>query len=164
MNVRSIATYTIALIVSFFHSGAWAEDAKAEAAALATAMTNVPITLEQGLKASEAQGKPISAKFEIEDGGLQLSVYTAKDKHFFEVIVDHTNGKIKKTEEIVESEDLEHANPQGIAMSKAKTSLAAAVASVQKANPGSRIVSIYPELKGGSPTAQVTLLQGNSSK
>jgi hypothetical protein len=30
--------------------------------------------LQQGLAASEQQGKPISAKFEVDDGKLQLSV------------------------------------------------------------------------------------------
>lgn len=39
--------------------------------------------------ASESEGQPISGKFEVEDGKLQLAVYTAKDGKFFEVIVDH---------------------------------------------------------------------------
>ena len=46
--------------------------------ALAAAMKNVPTTLEKGLQASERTGKPISAKFEVEDGKLQLSIYTMK--------------------------------------------------------------------------------------
>src|SRR5438552_2126737 len=36
------------------------------------------INLQQGLAASEAQGQPISAKFEVDEGKLQLSVYTMK--------------------------------------------------------------------------------------
>ena len=48
---------------------AWAEEANP--AALAAAMKNASATLQGGLKASEAQGTPISAKFEIEDGKLQ---------------------------------------------------------------------------------------------
>ena len=38
--------------------------------ALAGAMKNATATLQGGLRASEAQGTPISAKFEIEDGKL----------------------------------------------------------------------------------------------
>jgi hypothetical protein len=40
------------------------------------------INLQEGLAASEQQGKPISAKFEVDDGKLQLSVYTAKEGKF----------------------------------------------------------------------------------
>jgi hypothetical protein len=39
----------------------------------------VKVSLDDGLRASETRGTPISAKFEIEDGKLQLSVYTKKD-------------------------------------------------------------------------------------
>ena len=42
------------------------------------------INLQQGLAASEAQGQPISVKFEVDEGKLQLSVYTAKDGKFSE--------------------------------------------------------------------------------
>jgi hypothetical protein len=50
--------------------------------------------LDDGLRASEAQGTPISGKFEIKDRKLQLSLYTMKDDKFFEVIVDHKTGKV----------------------------------------------------------------------
>ncbi len=49
------------------------------------------INLQQGLAVSEQQGQPISAKFEIDEGKLQLSVYTAKDGKFSEVLVDPVN-------------------------------------------------------------------------
>ena len=38
---------------------------------LAEALESVTVSLDDGLRASEAQGTPISAKFEIEDGKLQ---------------------------------------------------------------------------------------------
>src|SRR6266481_1572392 len=44
-------------------------------AALAKALPEASVSLDQGLKASEREGKPISGKYEIEDGALQLSVY-----------------------------------------------------------------------------------------
>jgi hypothetical protein len=72
-------------------------------------VTDAKLTLQQGLTAAAQQGRPILAKFEVEDGKLQLSVYTAKDGTFSEVIVDHTTGNIAKTETITEGEDLAEA-------------------------------------------------------
>src|SRR6266704_6960175 len=69
-------------------------------AELAKAVAVAKVSLEQGLSTSAHEGKPISAKFEIEDGKLQLSVYTAKGDSFSEVVVDHTTGKAAKTEPI----------------------------------------------------------------
>src|SRR5258705_6363702 len=37
------------------------------------------ISLQQGLAASAQAGQPISAKFEVDKGKLQLSVYTVKE-------------------------------------------------------------------------------------
>ena len=137
---------------------------KEEAAALAKALPEASVTLDQGLKASEREGKPISAKFEIEHGALQLSVYTAKDGKFSEVIVDHKSGAIAKAETITDAGDLKHARAQIRAMDKAKSSLEAAVQNALKANGGFVAVSAMPGLKGGKPVAQITLLKGTSRK
>ncbi len=85
------------------------------------------INLQQGLAAGEQQGQPISAKFEVDEGKLQLSVYTAKDGKFSEVLVDYMNGKVTKAEPITEGDDLAAANSQIAAMAKAKTTLKEAV-------------------------------------
>src|ERR1700722_11552309 len=70
-------------------------------AELATAVSGAKVTLEQGLMTSKKSGKPVSAKFEIENGKPQLSVYTVKDgTKYSEVIVDHTLGEIAKAEPI----------------------------------------------------------------
>ena len=50
-----------------------------EKAELATAVSGAKVTLEQGLMVSKKNGKPVSAKFEIENGKPQLSVYIVKD-------------------------------------------------------------------------------------
>src|SRR5215471_3537894 len=71
-------------------------------AALAKVLPQATVSLEQGIKASERAGKPISAKFEIEHGALQLSVYTEKAGKFSEVIVDHKTGAVKKSEAITD--------------------------------------------------------------
>ena len=133
-------------------------------AALARAMQPAKATLEAGLKASEREGKPISAKFEIEDGKLQLSVYTAKGDGFTEAVLDPASGAIVKAEKITEADDLKEAQAQSAAMTKAKQSLLAATEAAVKANSGFRAVSVEPELKDGHPVAEVTLLQGSTFK
>jgi hypothetical protein len=45
-----------------------------EQAELANALSEAKVSLQQGLVASESEGQPISGKFEVEDGKLQLSV------------------------------------------------------------------------------------------
>src|SRR3984893_17896728 len=116
------------------------------------------INLQQGLAASEQQGQPISAKFEIDEGKLQLSIYTARDGKFSEVLVDYTNGKVMKAEPIAEGDDLAAAKLQSAAMTKAKTTLKEAVdkAGAQSAN--IRVVSAVPSLKDGRPVVSVAFL------
>src|ERR1700731_2235676 len=155
------------LIVAISLSGglfppAWAEGG--DPAALAAAMKNATATLQGGLKASEAQGTPISAKFEIEDGKLQLSVYTMKGSDFMEVVADPNTGTIAKAEKITDAGDLKEAAEQKATMAKAKVPLVTATETAVNANAGSRAVSIVPELKNGQATAEVTLLQGTSFK
>jgi hypothetical protein len=141
---------------------AWAEDD--DPAALAAALKNVSATLQGGLKASEAQGTPISAKFEIEDGKLQLSVYTMKGDSFTEVVSDPTTGAITEAETIKEADDLKEATAQKAAMARAKVPLLSAAETAVNANAGFRAVSIVPELKSGQAIAEVTLLAGSTFK
>jgi tryptophan synthase beta subunit len=132
---------------------------------LTKGVTESKVTLQQGLTAAAQQGRPISAKFEVEDGKLQLSVYTAKDGKFSEVIVDHTTGNIAKTESITEGEDLAEAKAQNTAMGKkAKTDLKAAVDKAAGATSGSRAISVIPAVKDGHVIASVTLLTGQQLK
>jgi Flp pilus assembly secretin CpaC len=121
---------------------AWAEGG--DEAALAAAMKNASATLQGGLKASEAQGTPISAKFEIEDGKLQLSIYTMKGNDFMEVVADPNTGAIAKAEKITDAGDLKEAAEQKAAMARAKLRLLNAAETAVKANAGSRAVSIVP--------------------
>ena len=133
-------------------------------AALAAAMKNAAATLQGGLKASEAQGTPISAKFEIEDGKLQLSIYTMKGNDFMEVVADPNTGAISKAEKITDADDLKEATEQKTAIAGAKVPLLTATETAVNANAGSRAVSIVPELTNGQATAEVTLLQGTALK
>jgi len=135
-----------------------------DSAALAAAMKDATATLQGGLKASEREGTPISAKFEIEDRKLQLSVYTMKGDGFMEVVADPKTGAIAKAEKITDTEDLKAATAQKAAMAKANVPLLTATETAVKANTGFRAVSIYPQLRDGRAVAEVTLLQGTNFK
>jgi len=135
-----------------------------DSAALAKALSEASVPLDRGLTASASEGTPISGKYELEDGALQLSVYTAKGDQFSEVIVDHKSGMIKAAEKITEADDLDDAKAQSQAMAKAKRSLDQAVVSAVAANPGYRAVSATPELKDGKPIAAITLMKGAEVK
>jgi hypothetical protein len=126
--------------------------------ALAEQVAAAPVTLEQGLAASEAEGQPISGKFEIEEGNFQLSVYTKKDGEFREVLVDWRTGKIAKSEPLEEKEDIADAKAQSQLMAKARLPLRTAVEKAVAANPGFRAVSVVPSTEDGETIAAVGLV------
>ena len=82
----------VALIAAITIWSALLVSARAEESDLAAAMKDATATLQGGIKASESEGIPLSAKFEIEDGKLQLSVYTMKGDSFMEVVADPQDG------------------------------------------------------------------------
>lgn len=162
-TMKTMAAFVIALV--FVVPTGWAQTpADQEHAELAKALKDAKIPLERGLTASAKEGKPISAKYEVEDGKLQLSVYTMKGNNFSEVIVDHKTGKIAKAEPITKGDDLAHAKEQSEAMAKAKRSLGAAASEAVKENKGYRVVSVMPAVKEGHPVADVTLVKGTEWK
>ena len=140
-----------------------ANEAK-DQAAVAKQLSSAKVTLSQGLAASEAQGQPISAKFEIDEGHFQLSVYTAQGSTFQEVLVDYTTGKIAKAGPLDEADDVVAAKKQMAAMAKAKTTLKAATDKAESENAGYRAVSATPTLKADHAVAKVTLVKGNQFK
>ena len=93
----------------------------------------------------------------MENGTLQLSVYTEKNGKFFEVVVDHMKGSIAKTEPISEGDDLADAKSQSAAMKNAKTSLKQAV---DKAAGLNLAVGVTPEMQEGHPVASISLARG----
>ena len=163
-TLRSILAATVVGLATAALIPARAADTEKGRAELAAALRDAKATLEEGLKISEREGKPISAKFELEDGKLQLSVYTLKGNDFSEVVADPQTGAITKAEKITDKEDLEAAAKQKDAMEKAKVSLLAATEQAVKANAGFRAVSILPAMEGGHPAASVTLLQNVTYK
>src|SRR6058998_1240235 len=164
--MRKMAIALAFLVVWFFAMPiSWAQphDDK-ERAELAKALKGVKTPLQRGLTASAKEGKPISAKYEMEEGKLQLSVYTMKGDNFSEVIVDHKSGKVAKAAPITHDADLTAAKAQSEAMAKAKRSLDTAASEAVKENKGYRAVSVMPSLKDGHPVADVTLIKGTEWK
>src|SRR5438132_8560952 len=148
MTSKTVRLLSLIAAVSFWSAAlapAWAEadDPKA----LAAALKDATATLQGGLKASEREGTPISGKFEIEDGKLQLSVYTMKGDALMEVVADPKSGTIAKAEKITDADDLKAAASQKAAMAKAKVPLLTAAETAAKANADSRAASIYPQLQ-----------------
>ena len=143
---------------------ALSQESTKEQAALATALRAKHVALAIGLEAAAAKGRPISAKYEYEDGKLQLSVYTEKGGQFSEVIVNHHTGKVVKTEKISEGDDLTSAQAQSAATAKAKSSLVAAIEKALAANKGYSAVNATATLNGAQPVAKITLLKGTEFK
>ena len=141
-----------------------AQAERPDMALLVKSLSAASVSLDQGLKASEAQGKPISGKFELENGVLQLSVYVTKKGKFSEIVVDHESRSVSKTEPITEGGDFKDANAQSKAMAKAKISLEKAVQDTVTARPGYRALSAVPTLKAGHPVAEITLVNGADIK
>jgi hypothetical protein len=164
MVSRAVQLVALISTIGVWSVGATRVRAEGDPAALAAALNDTTATLQGGLKASEREGTPISAKFEIEGGKLQLSVYTMKDDTYTEVVADPKTGAVTEAEEIKDADDLKAATAQKAAMAKAKVPLLTATETAVNANAGSRAVSIYPQLQNGNATAEVTLLQGTTFK
>src|SRR5262249_42754246 len=98
-------------------------------AQLAAAMRGANhVALADAIQAASASGKPISARYEFEDGKLQLSVFVEKAGAYSEVFVDHMTGKVARIDKITGGDDLKDAKVQSKASAKATETLAAAVA------------------------------------
>src|SRR5262245_22857931 len=136
---------------------------------LTRALQGAWLPLEGGLAVSAREGTPLSAKYEIDDGVFQLSVYTSKTgpslgNAFMEVIVDYSSGVVLKVETISDGGDLAAAQAQKAAMDLARRSLTEVTADAVKANAGYRAVSAMPSLDNDRPVAEVILVRGDDWK
>jgi hypothetical protein len=136
-----------------------------EKAELAPIVSSAKVTLEQGLATSKKNGKPVSAKFEIENGKAQLSIYTVKDgSKYFEVIIDHNSGEITKVDPITGGDDLTAAKRQNDSLFRATRELREAVKEAKRDNPGYLAVSVWSEMKDSHSIATVMLVKDNDWK
>ena len=135
-----------------------------ETAAIAKALPEATVSIEQGLKLSEPQGKPISAEYEIDSGMLLLSVYTVKENQFREVTINAKSGSLEKVEPLRDGDAVKDAQNQSAAMEKAKVPLDVALGIAVNENNGYRAASIVPLLDGERPVASIILIKGEDAK
>ena len=149
---------TIVLTAVAFSSAAIAADVDQGRAAFAAAFKNVKGTLEGGLKAAERVGRPVSARFVLEDGILQLSLWIVKDGGISEFNLYPAIRAINEVVDITDPDKIKAATTQKLAIDSATISLFAATESAVNANQGFPAISVLPMLSEGRLVAGVTLL------
>lgn len=132
--------------------------------ALAKGVAGAKISLEQALETVSREGKPLSARFEIEDGQLQVSVFRVKGDQFAEVILDPSTGAVSEVDPVTSGGDYGIAQDRNTAMARATRSLRTAVSQSLKADAGFRAVSVVPSLKDGHAVAEISLTNGDKWK
>jgi hypothetical protein len=151
------------LLVLGFSSAAMAQEIE-DYTALAVALKHVTSTLEDGLKGVERIGKPISAKFTLEHGFLQLSLWVTREDDLAEYILYPLTRTVTEIHVFRDPDELKAVTAQKLAMDKARVSLRSATANAVQANRSLRAVSAYPVIEGGDPMAVITLLNDNVFK
>src|SRR6185295_3510908 len=156
--LAAIAFFTLASLPA-----ARAEDSK-DAQALLEALAKSKHTLLDGVRqAAKSNGAPISAKFEMEDGKLSLSVYTAGKGLSVEPeknVMQELSGSPQADtwEPSVEVfKDLPHvarSSEQLTLMALGKASLADIITRVQQKQPGT-VFSVTPIIRNHKPAAEV---------
>jgi hypothetical protein len=169
MKPRSIALrYTVSCWVLLFGAGlvstpATAEDSK-DSQALVQELSKTKLTLLDGIRQSIQGGAaPISAKFELEDGKLSLSVYTAgkglsvpaEENVLQELSGSPEGGKWDpKTEVFKDVPHVSRSAEQLTVMALGHRSLADVVAAAQKAQAG-KVFSVTPVVSNHKPMAEI---------
>jgi len=139
-----------------------------ELQAVAQALAKSKLSLFAGIRqASQGSAKAISAKFELEDGKLSLSVYTAEkglavpaEKNVLQEL-SGSPEQDKWTPQVEVFKDVPHvarSAEQLTLMSLGRKSLAAIIAEVRKTHPGT-VFSITPSIKNHKPVAVVLVAQ-----
>jgi hypothetical protein len=146
-------------------SAAFADDDDYDATKLIRLFDAENMPLDQALRSSERVGQPISAKYDVNEGAVQLSVTIQGGQGFADVIFDPKSTSITKTQPITDEEDLSQAQAHAKAMTKANASLVKPIEEALKANSGYYAVRVVPVLAAGVfPVAMVTLIKGKNTK
>ena len=110
---------TIVLTAVAFSSATTAADVDQGRGAFAAALKNVKGTLEGGLKAAERVGRPVSARFVLEDGILQLSLWIVKDDGISEFNLYPAIRAINEVVDITDPDKIKAATAQKLAIDSA---------------------------------------------
>src|SRR5438094_557885 len=139
-----------------------------ELQAVAQALGRSKLSLLAGIRqASQGSARAISAKFELEDGKLSLSVYTAEkglavpaEKNVLQEL-SGSPEQDKWTPKVEVFKDVPHvarSAEQLAVMSLGRKSLAAVIAEVRKTHPGT-VFSVTPVIRNHKPVAVVLVAQ-----
>jgi hypothetical protein len=174
MKRRSVLTLTVVLLMTTFGvmPAASAEDSK-ETQALLEALGKTKHTLLDGVRQSARGGAvPISAKFELEDGKLSLSVYTAgkglsvaPERNVLQEL-SGSPEQDKWEPQVEVFKDVPHvarSSAQLTLMALGKSSLADVIAQVQKMQSGT-VFSVTPMIRNHKPVAEVLVADGGKVK
>lgn len=162
-SIAKLARFTAAGML-VMTSVASAQATKAQAAVAAAMRGAKHVALSDAIATASASGKPISARYEFEDGKLKLSVFVEKDGGYSELFFDHVTGKVAQVDKITGGDDLKEAKAESKASAKAKGTLAAAVAKALAENPGYTAIDVSPVLQGKNPVADITLMKDGRFK
>src|ERR1700742_402636 len=134
-SISKLARLTAAGVM-LMASTASAQATKAQAAVAAAMRGAKHVALADAIETASASGKPLSARYEFEDGKLKLSVFVEKAGAYTELFFDHMTGKVAQVDKITDGDDLKDAKAQSKVSAKATKSLAAALTKALAANPG----------------------------
>ena len=159
-----IITAAAALLGSWSACVTAADDVK-ETQALLQELAKSKLTLLEGVRqAAKGHGVPISAKFELEDGKLSLSVYTAEkglsvpaEKNVLEELSGSPEAEWKPNVEVFK--DVPHvsrSSEQLTLMALGKASLADVIERASKAQTGT-VFSATPMIRNHRPVAEVLI-------
>jgi len=174
MKRRSVLSLTVVLLMTMFGvmPVASADDSK-DTKALLDALGKSKHTLIDGVRQTAKGGAvPISAKFELEDGKLSLSVYTAEkglsvpaEKNVLQELSGSPEGD-KWTPNVEVFKDVPHvarSSEQLTLMALGKASLTNIIARVQKTQSGT-VFSVTPVIRNHRAVAEVLVADDGKVK
>jgi hypothetical protein len=176
--MKTIRPYFAALfactILLFSHSVAtWAAEGADSHAKVLESLPQSKLTLSQGIQqaAAKAPEAAISAKFEIHDGALALSVYTAEkglngdaEHNVLKELIGSPAGE-KWTPEVEVFKDVPHVSrsaQQLALMSLTKLTLVDVIKKAEQDQPG-KVFSIAPAIRDGKPIFVLLVAQGSKA-
>jgi uncharacterized membrane protein YkoI len=171
-NVATIFFVLLLAVLPTFSATAAGNDDQS-ASALIVRLKESRISLVDGIRQSEKQyGLAISAKFELEDGALNLSVYNAKESRSKDAehnVLTEAAGdatKVPWTPKMEIFEDKEHLKRAAMHLTLVQTSKLGLADVVQKVSDRGTVYSVTPTLTGNAAAFEVLVAtaDGKSAK
>lgn len=170
-SVAAILTAALVAVVASFPATAAGDDQSARD--LIVKLKESKISLADGIRQSEKQyGLAISAKFELEDGALNLSVYNAKEgrgKDAEHNVLTEAAGDASKspwTPKLEVFEDKEHLTRSAMQLTLVQTSKLGVADAVKKVANRGTVYSVAPAIVGNAAVYEVLVAapDGKSTK